>query len=96
MMWRTACITLLDDIIDVLAKPNLKAWKGKVTLVLTQAFTITFTCWMLLRWNRNLIMAHQLSAYQDNPGYQAAIATLYGQQESVEGDIENDGDRFLV
>jgi hypothetical protein len=53
---------------------------------------------MLLRWKRNLIMAHQLSAYQDNPDYQAAIATLYGQQESVEveGDIENDGDRFLV
>lgn len=97
-MWRTVCIALVDDIIGVLARPNLKTWKGKVALVLAQAFTITFTCWMLLLWKRDLIMVHQLSTYQEKPDYQAAIATLHGQQESVnvEGDIEDDGDRFLV
>ena len=103
VLWRTAYIALVDDIIGVLARPNLETWKGKVVLVLTQAFTITFTCWMLLRWKRDLILALQLSELQEDSEYKAAIETLIGGKlpgevdfDASVADIEDDGDRFLV
>ena len=93
VIWRAAYIALVDDIVGVLARPDLTTWKGKVRLVLTQAFTILFMCWMLLRWKRDLILA-----YQNDKEYEAALAALQIQQESVEveGEVEDDGDRFFV
>lgn len=94
MIWRAAYIALVDDVVGVLARPNLKTWKGKVVLVLTQTFTILFTSWMLLRWKRDLILS-----YENDEEFQAALAALKVQQGSDDlgGDIEeDDGDRFLV
>lgn len=93
MIWRAAYIALVDDVIGVLSRPNLKTWKGKVVLVLTQAFTIFFTCFILLRWRRYMILA-----LQEDEEFQAALAGLDLQQasEEVGVDFEDDGDRFLV
>lgn len=93
MIWRAAYIALVDDVIGVLSRPNLKTWQGKVVLVLTQAFTILFTCWMLLRWKRDM-----LSSLEENEDWQAALAGLKPQEASdgVGVDFEDDGDRYLV
>lgn len=93
MIWRAAYIALVDDVISVLTRPNLKTWKGKVALVLTQAFTILFTCWMLLRWKRDMILS-----FENNEDWQAALAGLKPQEafDEVGLDIEDDGDRYLV
>lgn len=93
LIWRAAYIALVDDIVGVLARPNLKTWKGKLVLVLTQAFTIVFTSWMLLRWKRDLVLS-----YQDSENFQAALAGLKLQEASdeVEMEFEDDGDRYLV
>lgn len=92
VIWRVTYIALVDDIVGILARPNLKTWKGRVRLVLTQAFVILFACWMLLRWKRDAILA-----YQNDEEYQAALAAFKGQQDSVEAEepLEDDGDRFL-
>jgi hypothetical protein len=91
MIWRAAYIALVDDVIGVLARPNLKTWKGKVVLVLTQAFTILFTWVMIARWR----MAME---FENDEEFQAALAGLNLQQasEEVGVDFEDDGDRFLV
>jgi hypothetical protein len=39
-VWRAAYVALVDDIIGVLARPDLRTIRGKVTLVLVQAVTI--------------------------------------------------------
>lgn len=93
VIWRSAYIALVDDIVGVLARPNMKTWKGKLTLVLTQAFTIMFLCWLLLSWKRDMILH-----YEQSEEYTAALAALGVQQDAAEvgGDIEDDGDRYLV
>jgi hypothetical protein len=40
-VYRAAYVALVDDIIGVLARPNIRSLRGKITLVLVQAFTIT-------------------------------------------------------
>ncbi|KAH6620528.1 hypothetical protein C7974DRAFT_399942 [Boeremia exigua] len=92
-LWRAAYIALVDDIVGVLARPNLKTWKGKITLVLTQSFVILFMCWMLLRWKRDFILA-----YQDDGDYESVVAALQAKVDAAEtgGLVEDDGDRFLV
>lgn len=92
VIWRATYIALVDDVVGVLARPNLKTWKGRIRLVLTQAFVILFACWMLLRWKRDMILT-----YQSDEGYQAGLAALKHQQDIVEGEgpFEDDGDRFL-
>ena len=77
MVWRAAYIALVDDVIGVLTRPNLKTWKGKVVLVLTQALTIVFSCWMLLRWRRDMMLA-----FKNNGNWQAALAELKLQEAS--------------
>lgn len=93
MIWRAAYIALVDDVIGVLTRPNLKTWKGKVVLVLTQAFTILFTCWILLRWKRDMLLS-----LENNEDWQAALAGLKPPEASEEEglDFEDDGDRYLV
>ncbi|KAF3033138.1 hypothetical protein E8E12_001924 [Didymella heteroderae] len=93
MIWRAAYIALVDDVIGVLSRPNLKTWKGKVVLVFTQAFTILFTSWMLLRWKRDMILS-----LENNEEFQAALAELKLHEafDEVGVDFEDDGDRFLV
>lgn len=92
-IWRSAYIALVDDVVGVLAKPNMKTWKGKVTLVLTQACTIVFLCWLLLSWRRDMMVAEEASN-----DYNAALAALNVGQDPVEvgGNLEDDGDRYLV
>ncbi|KAJ4984832.1 hypothetical protein SVAN01_09705 [Stagonosporopsis vannaccii] len=92
VIWRVTYIALVDDIVGALSRPNLKTWKGKARLVLTQAFVILFTCWLLLSWKRDMILA-----YQNDEEYQAALAALKVQQDSIEAEepFEDDGDRFL-
>jgi hypothetical protein len=92
-IWRATYIALVDDVVGVLARPNVKTWKGKITLVLTQAFTIAFFSWMMLSWLGKVSLA---SGMGDE--YKAALAVMEDRLDSVEsaGDIEDDGDRFLV
>lgn len=52
IMWRTAYLALVDDVIGVLSRPNVRTLRGKVTLVLAQAFTITSLVWIILTWLR--------------------------------------------
>lgn len=93
MIWRAAYIALVDDVIGVLARPNVKTWQGKVVLVLTQAFTILFTCWMLLRWKRDMLLS-----FENNEDWEAALTGLKSQDASDEVglEFEDDGDRYLV
>lgn len=93
MIWRAAYIALVDDVIGVLARPNLKTWQGKLVLVLTQALTILFTCWMLLRWRRDMLLS-----FENNRDLQAALAGAELREGYKEGalDFEDDGDRYLV
>lgn len=92
LIWRAAYIALVDDVVGVLTRPNLKTWKGKVVLVLTQSFPILFATWMLLRWKRGLILS-----YLNDEDFQAALAALKLQQADEVGvDFVDDGDRFLV
>jgi hypothetical protein len=93
MIWRAAYIALVDDVVGVLTRPNLKTWKGKVVLVLTQAFTILFMSWMLLRWKRDMIVS-----LEQNEDWQAALSGVKPQEASDGAgvDFEDDGDRYLV
>jgi hypothetical protein len=49
-VWRAAYLALVDDIIGVLARPNVRTLKGKVTLILVQSFTITSLVYFALLW----------------------------------------------
>lgn len=49
-IWRAAYLALVDDVIGLLAYPNVRTVRGRVTLVLAQAFTITSLVWFGLSW----------------------------------------------
>ena len=51
-LWRAAWLALVDDVVAVLSRPNVRTLRGKVTLVLVQAFTITGIVWFVLAWVR--------------------------------------------
>jgi hypothetical protein len=51
-VWRAAYLALVDDIIGVLTRPNVRTFRGKVTLVLTQSLTITSLVYLALSWLR--------------------------------------------
>ncbi|KAH7406339.1 hypothetical protein DE146DRAFT_439368 [Phaeosphaeria sp. MPI-PUGE-AT-0046c] len=51
-VWRAAYLALVDDIMGILAYPNLRTRKGRITLVLAQAFTITSLVYFALAWIR--------------------------------------------
>lgn len=95
-IWRAAYIALVDDVVGILTRPNVKSWQGKVRLVLVQALVIFFTFWVLIRWMNGVV-----ESYTDDPKFQAALAALEElnvEQEPVgmQVDIEDDGDRYLV
>ncbi|KAF2027037.1 hypothetical protein EK21DRAFT_72887 [Setomelanomma holmii] len=47
-VWRAAYLALVDDIIGVLTRPNVRTFRGKMTLVLIQSFTITSIVYFVL------------------------------------------------
>jgi hypothetical protein len=49
-VWRAAYLALVDDIIGVLARPNVRTLGGKLRLVLVQSFTITSIVSLALAW----------------------------------------------
>lgn len=49
IMWRTAYIALVDDVVGVLARPDVRTVTGRLTLLVMQAFTITSLVWGALR-----------------------------------------------
>ncbi|OAK94534.1 hypothetical protein IQ06DRAFT_298541 [Phaeosphaeriaceae sp. SRC1lsM3a] len=51
-VWRAAYVALVDDIIGILAYPNVRTLRGRITLVLAQAFTITSLVYFALAWIR--------------------------------------------
>jgi hypothetical protein len=53
-LWRTTYIALVDDVIGVLTRPNLRRLRGKATLVLVQAFVIFMIESVLLTWGKAL------------------------------------------
>ena len=92
-IWRATYIALVDDIVGVMGRPHLNTWQGKLRLVLVQSVVIFFSCYVLLRWKRDLILGDK-----DHPDYEAPHAAFEAQEEPVEmGQIfEDDGDRFLT
>lgn len=61
-VWRTAYLALVDDIIKVLVRPNVRTLKGKLTLVLVQSFTITSLVHIALSWIRRWSVAQAQTA----------------------------------
>jgi len=51
-LWRTAYIALVDDIIGVLTKPNVRSLKGRATLFVVQAGTINLLSFLGSSWIR--------------------------------------------
>ena len=50
----TAYVALVDDVVGVLTRPNLRTKKGKATLIATQAFTISACVFLFMRWAKGL------------------------------------------
>lgn len=59
-LWRTGYIALVDDVVGVLARPNIRSLRGKVTLVLIQAFTITSLNYVARSFVRRYVLAKML------------------------------------
>jgi len=57
ILWRTAYIALVDDIVGVLSRPDVGTIRGRATLLLVQAFTITSLVWGALRMLRRTVEA---------------------------------------
>jgi hypothetical protein len=57
-LWRTAYLALVDDVVNVLSRPNIRTLRGRVTLICVQAFTITFLVWFALSWLRRFNETH--------------------------------------
>lgn len=51
-VWRAAYLALVDDVIGILAYPNIRTMRGRITVVLAQAFTITSLVYFALAWIR--------------------------------------------
>jgi hypothetical protein len=59
VLWRTMYIALVDDVVGVLSRPDVKTLKGKMILVFVQTFTITSVAWLLLSWQKQSMLARQ-------------------------------------
>lgn len=57
-LWRTAYIALIDDVIGILAQPNVRTLGGKATLFVVQAGTITFLGYLGSSWMRSRVAAN--------------------------------------
>jgi len=60
-LWRAGWLALVDDVVAVLSRPDVRTLRGKVTLVLVQAFTITGIVWFVLAWVRRWKEGHWAS-----------------------------------
>ncbi|OAL49761.1 hypothetical protein IQ07DRAFT_65038 [Pyrenochaeta sp. DS3sAY3a] len=54
MLWQSTYLALVDDVINVLARPNLRTYRGRATVILVQSFTITFLVYIVLSWIKRL------------------------------------------
>lgn len=54
MVWQATYLALVDDVINVLARPNLRTFRGRATVILVQSFTITFLVFIALSWIKRL------------------------------------------
>jgi hypothetical protein len=61
-VWRTAYVALVDDVIGLLAHPDVSTPRGKLTLVLVQSFTITSLVYFALSWVQRWISRQNQSA----------------------------------
>jgi hypothetical protein len=61
-IWRTAYVALVDDVIGLLAHPDVSTPRGKLTLVLAQSFTITSLVYIAMAWLRRLNSQQDQSA----------------------------------
>jgi hypothetical protein len=61
-VWRTAYVALVDDVIGLLAHPDISTPRGKLTLVLVQSFTIMSLVYFALSWVKRLISRQNQSA----------------------------------
>jgi hypothetical protein len=57
-VWRAAYVALVDDVVGVLAYPNVRTLRGKLTLVLVQAFTRIFLTWFAVSWIQRFKAGH--------------------------------------
>ncbi|KAJ8106360.1 hypothetical protein OPT61_g9588 [Boeremia exigua] len=90
VIMKAAYVALVDDIVGLLARPNVKSWQGKIRLVLVQAFVILFICRVLLRWAEEYLLARENHAI----GLEALEALQ--KLDKTEELFDDDGDRFLV
>lgn len=49
-LFRTAYVALVDDVVGVLTQPNIRTFKGKITLIATQAFVICAIGLVFVAW----------------------------------------------
>ena len=49
-LFRTAYVALVDDVLGVLTQPNVRTFKGKITLIATQAFLICAIGLVFVAW----------------------------------------------
>ena len=57
IVWRTAYLALVDDIVGVLWRPDVRTVRGRATLLLVQAFTISSLVYGVLSWMRRTVDA---------------------------------------
>ena len=62
-MWRASYMALVDDVIGVLAHPNVKTFKGRVVLLCVQAFTIASLLNLARAWARRSLYAQLEAAF---------------------------------
>jgi hypothetical protein len=62
-MWRAAYMALVDDVIGVLARPNVRTLKGRVVLLCVQAFTIASLLGLARAWARRSLHAQLEAAF---------------------------------
>jgi hypothetical protein len=56
-VWRTAYVALVDDIVGVLSRPNVRTFSDKFTVVLLQSFTITSLVYFALALANRITLA---------------------------------------
>jgi hypothetical protein len=64
-LWRTAYVALVDDVVGVLSRPNVRTLKGKVTLILVQTFVNLSIAYLVFSWVRRLLEAKQAAEMND-------------------------------
>jgi hypothetical protein len=61
-IWRAAYLALMDDVVGVLARPDVRTTRGKVVLVLVQSSVIVTLLTLLLQWSKHYGVAQAAAA----------------------------------